>query len=98
VTVYRDGSRDEQVKSTSGDMSEAGSGSDMEGVEDHLVDLYQSDAIGDEAVGVLATRLDVDADELEGETVKLCPECEDSVLQMQEGCALCTECGFSPCA
>jgi len=98
ITVYRDGSRDEQVKSTSADMSEAGTEDDMEGVEDHLVDLYQSEAISDEAVGVLATRLDVSADELEGEEVKLCPECQDSVMQMQESCALCPECGYSPCS
>jgi len=98
VTVYRDGSRDEQVKSTSADMSEAGS---EDSLEDHLVDLYQSDAIQDEAVGVLATRLNADvSDDIEGEMVKLCPECEDGTLRKQEGCSICSnpECGYSPCA
>jgi len=98
VTVYRDGSRDEQVKSTSADMSEAGVEDEAE-LQDHLIDLYQSDAVGDEAVGVLATRLDVDiSDGIEGEMVKLCSECGEGVMQAQEGCALCPECGYSPCS
>jgi len=97
VTVYRDGSRDEQVKSTSADMSEAGVENPDE-LADHLVDLYQSDAVGSEAVSILATRLNVEAEEISGEEVRLCPECQDETLQMQESCALCPNCGFSPCS
>lgn len=78
-------------------MSEAGVESE-EDLADHLVDLYQSDAVGDAAVGVLATRLDIEADEIGGEEVKLCPECQDETLQMQESCALCPNCGYSPCS
>ena len=96
VTVYRDGSRDEQVKSTSADMSEAGVENGDELV-DHLVDLYQSDAVGSEVVSILATRM-IDADDIADEEVKLCPECRDETLQMQESCALCPNCGFSPCS
>jgi len=96
VTVYHDGSRNEQVKSTSADMSEAGVKNGDELVN-HLVDLYQSDAVGSEAVSILATRIGIGADEIADEEVKLCPECQDGTLQIQETCALCPNCGYSPC-
>jgi ribonucleoside-diphosphate reductase alpha chain len=52
LTVYRDGSRNKQVKTTDGTM---------------------------------------------GDDEELCPECGEGVMQMQEGCGLCSECGFSAC-
>jgi len=94
MTVYRDGSRDEQVKSTTADMGLAGDS--VEGIESKLVELYQSDELTDQAVSELVTEYDLGIeDEIDGE---LCPECQESVMQMQEGCELCTECGFSPCS
>jgi len=68
------------------------------GLEDHLVDLCQSDAISDGAVGVLANRLGVSVEGIEGEEVQLCPECQDAIMQVQETCSLCPNCGFSPCS
>jgi len=78
-------------------MNEAGV-EDGEDLTDHLVDLYQSDAVGSEAVSILATRMGIEADEIASDEVKLCPECQDETLQMQESCALCPNCGFSPCS
>lgn len=84
LTVYRDGSRDEQVKTTSGDMN-----SD-ENTETNPVKMYQSDQISDEEVERLVMMKEQDA--------SACPECEEGVLRMQEGCDLCPECGYSGCA
>lgn len=51
VTVYRDGSRDEQVKSTTADMDEAGSSSDIEADSaPDPIELYRSDEWSDEDV------------------------------------------------
>jgi len=47
-------------------MSETGVENENEFI-DHLVDLYQSDAVGDEAIGVLATRIGIEVDEISGE-------------------------------
>lgn len=94
VTVYRDKSRDEQVKSTSKQMQE--SGLDVEGLETRLVDLYQADELSDGAVTELVNEYDLELEDgIDGE---LCPDCQESVMQIQEGCGLCPECGFSPCA
>lgn len=90
VTVYRDGSRDEQVKSTSADMSEAGENSVETDVD--AVEMYQSGAVSDEDVQKLLKLSEAEEDE------SLCPECEEGILQMQESCSLCPECGFSPCS
>jgi hypothetical protein len=55
------------------------------------IEMYQSDEITDEEVERLVMVKNAGDDE------ELCPECEEGVMQMQEGCGLCTECGFSPC-
>lgn len=83
--MYRDGSRNKQVKTTDGTM-----GNDEQEIGDPI-EMYQSDEITDEEVERLVMVKNAGDDE------ELCPECEEGVMQMQEGCGLCTECGFSPC-
>ena len=56
VTVYRDGSRDEQVKSTTADMDEAGEGTESP----DPIELYQSDEWSDEDVEKFLDEADVD--------------------------------------
>jgi hypothetical protein len=58
------------------------------------IELYQSDVWTDEEVQEWMDKFEdvVDDDS------QFCPECQDGVMQMQEGCGLCPECGFSPCA
>jgi ribonucleoside-diphosphate reductase alpha chain len=65
ITVYRDGSRDEQVKSTTADMDEAGS--EEEEVPDPI-ELYQSDEWSDEEVQHFLNEIDVEAEVEEVET------------------------------
>jgi ribonucleoside-diphosphate reductase alpha chain len=85
LTVYRDGSRNKQVKTTDGTM-----GDDEQEIGDPI-EMYQSDEITDEEVERLVMVKNAGDDE------ELCPECEEGVMQMQEGCGLCSECGFSYC-
>ena len=68
ITVYRDGSRDEQVKSTTADMDEAGSEEDE--IPDPIV-LYQSDDWSDEEVKEFLDAVDVEAEVEEVEKVTL---------------------------
>lgn len=95
ITVYRDGSRDEQVKSTTADMNEAGSSDGIEAGVPDPIELYQSDEWSDEEVEQYVNEVQALVNDDEAE---ICPECEDGVLQAQEGCSLCTNCGFSPCS
>jgi ribonucleoside-diphosphate reductase alpha chain len=68
VTVYRDNSRDEQVKSTTADMDEAGSSNGIEGDSaPDPIELYQSDEWSDEDVKEFMDALNVDVDEDEEE-------------------------------
>lgn len=59
TTVYRDGSRNEQVKSTSGDMSEAGA----EDEAPDPIELYQSDEWSDEEVEQFIEEVTADTEE-----------------------------------
>ena len=65
ITVYRDGSRDEQVKSTTADMDEAGS--EEEEAPDPI-ELYQSEEWSDEQVKEFLDEVDVEAEVEEVET------------------------------
>jgi ribonucleotide reductase alpha subunit len=87
VTVYRDGSRDKQVKSTSKDMQDTAEDADP-------IEMYQSGDWSDEDVREFMDKME----DVVGGDASLCPECNEGVMQAQEGCELCPVCGYSPCA
>lgn len=84
MTVYRDGSRDEQVLTTRVDN---GLEKDNE-YEETLARLH--------AEGRISTEIMAELGYEEGDTLD-CPECEDGELIVSESCKLCMDCGFSPC-
>lgn len=81
VTVYRDGSREKQVKSTSKDMQDNAEDADP-------IEMYQSGDWSDEDVREFMDKM-VD---VVGGDASLCPECDEGVMQAQEGCELCPVC------
>jgi ribonucleoside-diphosphate reductase alpha chain len=83
LTVYRDGSRDEQVLTTRMDNKLDEDGDNRE----QLVELYKSDEVSDVAAAGLGI---IEAD--------VCPDCGDGILEDTDDCAVCTECWFSPCS
>jgi ribonucleoside-diphosphate reductase alpha chain len=93
LTVYRDGSREEQVQTVRVDNK---LDEDREALEERLIELYRSEEISDAAVATLAREHGFDLNEhMDGE---VCPECQEGILHQTEGCAICPECGFSPCS
>jgi ribonucleoside-diphosphate reductase alpha chain len=93
LTVYRDGSRDEQVQTVRVDNN---LDEDREALEEKLIELYRSEEISDTAVAALAREHNFDLDE--HMNAGLCPECQEGILHQSEGCAICPNCGFSPCS
>lgn len=88
LTVYRDGSRDEQVLTTRMDNSLDGEDSD-----DELLDLYLQGELSEAAARQLGI---VNEDDEESDTIT-CPDCGDGELEKTDDCAVCSECFFSPC-
>jgi ribonucleoside-diphosphate reductase alpha chain len=87
LTVYRDGSRNEQVLTTRMD-----NGLDEdERVDETALDLYLSGDIDEKA----ARELGIEVGEDDGVT---CPDCGDGELETTDDCSVCPECFFSPCA
>jgi len=88
LTVYRDGSRNEQVLTTRMD-----NGLDEdEDVDEELLDLYTRGQISDEAA------VEIGLIENEGDGAD-CPEddCEGTLVPSDD-CSVCNVCFFSPCA
>jgi ribonucleoside-diphosphate reductase alpha chain len=85
LTVYRDGSRNEQVLTTRVENS-----LEDDDVNEEAVDLYVDGEISEEA----ALRLGVDVSD-DGSVT--CPECGDGELEDTEDCSVCPECWYSPC-
>lgn len=87
LTVYRDGSRDEQVLTTRMDNSLDGEERDEE-----VLDLYTRGEISDTA----AVELGVVDEEGEGAT---CPKEDcDGTLEPSDDCSVCDVCFYSPCS
>lgn len=83
TTVYRDGSRNEQVKTTRLDN---GLESDIDSVN-HLLDQLD---------GATAKKV-IDQLEVDIEHERDCEECGSTTLDFSEGCPVCMSCGYSPC-
>jgi adenosylcobalamin-dependent ribonucleoside-diphosphate reductase len=91
TTVYRDGSRDEQVKTTRVDNNLDGE-MDDETIVEHLVDQRN---LSVKAEHTLRDELDLESEEPAERT---CEECGSGQLDLSEGCPICTACGYSPCS
>ena len=86
LTFYRDGSRDEQVKTVRRDNKL----DEEDEIDETVEDLYEAGEISDVAAAELGL---IDAEEEE----VLCPECGTEMEDDGEGCSLCPECFYSPC-
>jgi ribonucleoside-diphosphate reductase alpha chain len=87
LTVYRDGSRNEQVLTTRMD-----NGLDEEETDEQLLDLYTQGQISDSAA------VELGIVESEGAGVD-CPEDDcDGTLIPSDDCSVCNECFYSPCS
>ena len=89
MTVYRDGSRDEQVLTTRMDNGLEDEG---EGVSNEkAIDLFLSGEISEDAARQLGVNV-------EGESAS-CPKDDcDGTLAPTDDCSMCDECFFSPCS
>jgi adenosylcobalamin-dependent ribonucleoside-diphosphate reductase len=83
LTVYRDGSRDEQVLTTRMDNKLDEDGDNRQ----QLRALYESDEVSDVAAAQLGLIEE-----------KVCPDCGEGTLEDTDDCAVCPECFFSPCS
>lgn len=90
LTVYRDGSREEQVLTTRMDNK-----IDEEEVveEEQAMELYESGEISESAAIKLGLIEETD-------NKRICPECGEGTLEKTDDCAICSneDCMFSPCA
>jgi len=89
LTVYRDGSRNEQVLTTRVD-NKLDDGGDR---DDDLLELYLKGEVSEKA----ALRLGIVSEEDAGSDTLTCPECGDGELEKTDDCAVCPECWYSPC-
>ena len=89
LTVYRDGSRDEQVLTTRVDNKLDETDAEL---QQTLEALHEAGEISDDAARELPIDIDVDEDSEE-----LCPECGEEMEDDGEGCTVCPECFYSPC-
>jgi ribonucleoside-diphosphate reductase alpha chain len=97
TTVYRTGSREEQVKTTRVDnkLDDDISDVDDESLVEHLVDQRNLSVKGEHT---LRDELDVFPDEDEENIERECPECGSGKVNLAETCPFCSECGWSECA
>lgn len=86
LTVYRDGSRNEQVLTTRTDNKLDETDEDL---HQTLEELYEADHLDPVAAEELG---------LEVEDEALCPDCGEEMENDGEGCTICPECFYSPCA
>jgi ribonucleoside-diphosphate reductase alpha chain len=95
TTVYRSGSRKEEVKKENVDNYQEETLGDVadEDLVQHLVDQRN---LSVKAEIELRDELDVNAEGDEAE--RTCDECGSGLLDLSEGCPICMECGYSPCS
>jgi ribonucleoside-diphosphate reductase alpha chain len=86
LTVYRDGSRDQQVLTTRVDNNLDDAEDDR---DEELLELYMDGQISKSA----ATELGI----IEGDGTVLCPDCGEGEIEDTDDCAVCPECWYSPC-
>jgi len=87
-TVYRDGSRDNQVLNIQG-TNEVKS----ENIEPAAEELAPST---EQLMVMTSQGMETQTVPLHAKQLTLCPECETKLIK-QEGCILCPDCGFSAC-
>jgi len=95
TTVYRTGSREEEVKKENVDNYQEETLGDVadEELVQHLVDQRN---LSVKAESELRDDLGVYPDD--GEVVRKCPDCESENINLGETCPFCPECGWSKCA
>ena len=86
LTVYRDGSREEQVLTTRVDNKLDETDDDLHQTLEDLYDAGHVDPVAAEELG-----LDVEEE-------AICPNCGEEMDPDGEGCTICPECFYSPCA
>lgn len=86
LTVYRDGSRDQQVLTTRVDNNLDDAEDDR---DEELLELYLDGQISKSA----ATELGI----IEGDGTVLCPDCGEGEIEDTDDCAVCPECWYSLC-
>jgi ribonucleoside-diphosphate reductase alpha chain len=95
TTVYRTGSREEEVKKENVDNYQEEDLGDVadEQLVQHLVDQRNLSVKAEQEI-----REDLGVVPEEGEVQRECDECGSGLLDMSEGCPICMACGYSPCS
>jgi ribonucleoside-diphosphate reductase alpha chain len=96
TTVYRDGSRQEQVLKENVDSYQGDSTLDELSDNELVERLVDQRNLSVKAEHRLREELDVGADDESIE--RTCDECGSGKLDLSEGCPICIECGWSPCS